>query len=111
MLRKLLTLSLTILCLGSIHAQPAPDFTVTDANDVVRSLYADHLNQGQTVLIKLIFIGCPPCEAYHDAIQDATTTETYGTTTTTTTQTTATDTSTTSPLMGRMLFTMHPRGR
>lgn len=42
-------------------AQTAPDFTVTDSDGVVHELYADHLDQGQTVVIKLFFTTCPPC--------------------------------------------------
>lgn len=42
-------------------AQTVPDFTVTDSDGLVHNLYADHLDQGQTVVIKLFFTSCPPC--------------------------------------------------
>ncbi len=42
-------------------AQKAPDFQITDSDGVVHNLYADHLDQGQTVVIKLFFTSCPPC--------------------------------------------------
>lgn len=42
-------------------AQTAPDFQITDSDGVVHNLYADHLDQGQTVVIKLFFTSCPPC--------------------------------------------------
>ncbi len=46
----------------NIWAQPpAPDFTITDTNGNEHQLYADHLDQGQTVLIKVFFTVCPPC--------------------------------------------------
>ena len=43
------------------NGQTAPDFTVTDSDGIVHELYADHLDQGQTVVIKLFFTSCPPC--------------------------------------------------
>jgi thiol-disulfide isomerase/thioredoxin len=42
-------------------AQTAPDFTVTDSDGLVHELYKDHLDKGQTVVIKLFFTTCPPC--------------------------------------------------
>jgi thiol-disulfide isomerase/thioredoxin len=39
----------------------APDFQITDSDGLVHNLYADHLDQGQTVVIKLFFTNCPPC--------------------------------------------------
>ncbi len=44
-------------------AQMAPDFTVTDSHGQVRHLYADFLNQGQTVVIEVFFTTCPPCNS------------------------------------------------
>lgn len=65
--------SLMILCLSlffsAIHAQMAEDFTVTDTDGQVHRLYADHLNQGQTVVIKLFFVGCPPCNNIAPQVQ------------------------------------------
>ncbi len=46
-----------------LYAQQAPDFTITDSDGVVHHLYADHLDQGQTVVIELFFIACPPCQS------------------------------------------------
>lgn len=46
---------------SAINAQTAPDFTVTDSDGVVHELYKDHLDKGQTVVIKLFFTSCPPC--------------------------------------------------
>ncbi len=44
-----------------LSAQTAPDFTVTDSDGIVHELYKDHLDKGQTVVIKLFFTTCPPC--------------------------------------------------
>ena len=46
-----------------IAQPPAPDFTVTDSQGQQHQLYADYLNQGKTVVIKLFFTYCPPCNA------------------------------------------------
>lgn len=62
---KVSLLSLLFLCCFSLlHGQPpAPDFTVTDSDGQQHQLYADHLNQGKTVVLKLFFTYCPPCNA------------------------------------------------
>jgi thiol-disulfide isomerase/thioredoxin len=59
-MRTLFILSL-LFCCSLLCAQTAPDFTVTDSDGVVHELYKDHLNKGQTVVIKLFFTTCPPC--------------------------------------------------
>jgi len=46
-----------------LQAQQAPDFTVTDIDGQVHHLYADYLNQGKTVMIKIFFTTCPPCNS------------------------------------------------
>ena len=46
-----------------LSAQTAPDFTVTDIHGQVHHLYADYLNQGKTVVIKIFFTTCPPCNS------------------------------------------------
>lgn len=43
--------------------EPAPDFTITDSNNNLHQLYADHLDQDQAVLIEIFFTTCPPCNA------------------------------------------------
>jgi len=58
---KYLTTFLLVFTLSFIVAQQTPDFTVTDSDGVVHSLYADHLDKGQTVVLKLFFTSCPPC--------------------------------------------------
>lgn len=42
----------------------APDFTVTDSDGKAHHLYADYIQQGKVVVLKVFFIGCPPCAAH-----------------------------------------------
>ena len=48
---------------ATISAQTAPDFTVTDSWGQTHSLYADYLNQGKTVVLKIFYVACPPCNS------------------------------------------------
>lgn len=50
------------MTLGVI-AQTAPDFSITDSQGNAHTLYAGYLDQGKTVLIKIFFTTCPPCNA------------------------------------------------
>ncbi len=47
----------------SLRAQLAPDFTVTDIDGQVHHLYDDYLIHGKTVMIKIFFTTCPPCNS------------------------------------------------
>jgi thiol-disulfide isomerase/thioredoxin len=62
-MRAYLLLLLFSVSFLAIEAQPAPDFTITDASGQQQQLYADHLNQGKTVVLKLFFTNCPPCNS------------------------------------------------
>ncbi len=64
-----LSLALLFLFVG-LMAQPAPDYTITDTDGITRSLYADHLDQGQTVVLKVFFTTCPPCISIAPVFQD-----------------------------------------
>lgn len=67
---RILILLVGMLFINNIvHAQPAPDFTVTDSKGHVRHLYADYLNQGKTVLIEIFFTTCPPCNSIAPLLQ------------------------------------------
>ena len=59
------TLILFILAINwiGLSAQTAPDFTVTDSWGHTHSLYADYLNQGKTVVLKIFYVACPPCNS------------------------------------------------
>jgi len=54
----------------SASAQLAPDFTITDTDGVSHTLYEDYLNQGTTVVIKIFFVTCPPCNAIAPSVQE-----------------------------------------
>jgi len=64
----ILFIGLLLISLTS-HAQPAPDFTVTDSHGQVHHLYADYLNQGKTVLLEVFFTTCPPCNSIAPLIE------------------------------------------
>jgi thiol-disulfide isomerase/thioredoxin len=68
-LGKLIIILTLFLPVALLQSQSAPDFTITDSQGIVRSLYADHLNQGQTVVIKIFFTSCPPCISISDDFQ------------------------------------------
>lgn len=54
---------LLIAAASYAFAQPAPDFTATTSTGQTIHLYQDYLNQGKTVVLKLFFTTCPPCNA------------------------------------------------
>ena len=56
-MKKHLLYFIFILCTVSLEAQFAPDFTITDSDGEEHSLYADYLDHGKTVVIKLFFVG------------------------------------------------------
>jgi len=51
------------------YSQTVQDFTVTDTDGVTHSLYADYLDEGKTVVIKIFWAGCPPCNAIAKDVQ------------------------------------------
>lgn len=58
-----LLLSIVLLTTNYTSAQMAPDFLVTDIEGHEHQLYADYLDQGKTVMIKVFFTTCPPCNS------------------------------------------------
>ncbi len=50
-------------------AQTAPDFTITTSSGEVKSLYADYLNNNQTVVLKFFFTSCGPCRAISPSVE------------------------------------------
>lgn len=63
-------LLLLLLCFSfQIKAQLAADFTVTDTEGKTHNLFADYLNQGKVVVIKIFFVNCPPCNAIAKTMQ------------------------------------------
>lgn len=52
-----------------LSAAPAPDFTVTTSDGVVRKLYQDYVNQQKLVVLEIFFTTCPPCTAHAPHLQ------------------------------------------
>ncbi len=44
-----------------VTAQTASNFTIADSWGTTHRLYEDYLDQGKTVLIKIFYTSCPPC--------------------------------------------------
>lgn len=62
-----------ILCVlfpAFCFGQTAPDFSVTDVLGKSHVLYGNYLMKGKTVLLKIFYSTCPPCNAQADAVQD-----------------------------------------
>ena len=55
--------------LATIIAQEHFEFEVTDTDGQVINLYQDLLNEGKTVVIKIFFVSCPPCNAIAKDVQ------------------------------------------
>ncbi len=60
-MRRIIFLFL-LLSLSDLFAQKkARDFTVTTTDKKQLSLYGDYLNKGKFVVLKIMFVDCPPC--------------------------------------------------
>ncbi len=62
-LRRYFFLILSIPCYSFLFGQTAPNFTVTDSWGNPHRLYEDYLDQGTTVVLKIFYVACPPCNA------------------------------------------------
>ena len=49
---------------GVLFANPAPDFTITDTDGKVRTLYSDFVLKGKVAVIEVFFTTCPPCASH-----------------------------------------------
>lgn len=67
---KTFLLVASLLISVNIFAQQVHDFTVTDTDGVTHNIYSDHLDQGQTVVIKVFFVACPPCNSIAPSVQN-----------------------------------------
>lgn len=63
-MKKYLILIAAFCFLNTSFAQTAPDFTITATDGQSYSLYADFLNQGQTLVFEVMFTTCPPCNSF-----------------------------------------------
>lgn len=63
MIRRSIFLLLFIAQVFWLQAQTAPNFLVTDSWGNQHRLYEDYLDQGKTVVLKVFFVSCPPCNA------------------------------------------------
>lgn len=66
---KYIYIFLVLFCSLAVNGQQAPDFTITDYNNETHELYADYLNQGKVVMIKIMFVDCPPCNSIAKSVQ------------------------------------------
>lgn len=62
------TLLLLLLGLAG-YSQPAPDFSITDSEGNPHELYGDYLDEGKTVVLKIFFTFCPPCNTIAPSTQ------------------------------------------
>jgi len=63
------TMYLCIVLTCSASAQLAPDFTITDTDGIEHTLYEDYLDKGTTVVLKIFFVTCPPCNSIAPSVQ------------------------------------------
>ena len=66
---KTFLLVAALLICGNLSAQQVHDFTVIDTDGEVHNIYTDHLDNGQTVVIKVFFVACPPCNSIAPSVQ------------------------------------------
>ncbi|MEO5905491.1 MAG: TlpA disulfide reductase family protein [Saprospiraceae bacterium] len=48
---------------SALSGQTAPNFTVTDSWGNTHRLYEDYLDKGTTVVLKIFYVACPPCNS------------------------------------------------
>jgi thiol-disulfide isomerase/thioredoxin len=63
MIQRFILLLLILLQAFCTGAQTAPNFMVTDSWGNTHRLYEDYLDQGKTVVVKVFYVACPPCNA------------------------------------------------
>ncbi|MFM1874395.1 MAG: hypothetical protein RL266_132 [Bacteroidota bacterium] len=67
-MKKIYSLTLSVLFAVGASAQTPPDFTVTDSDGNTLSLYST-LAGGKTIMLDFFFTTCPPCIANVDNIE------------------------------------------
>ena len=69
MTKKANVLLFSLLACTLCFAQKAPDFTITDYNGQTHTLYEDYLDEGKVVMLKIMFVACPPCNLSAPGVQ------------------------------------------
>jgi len=64
------TILFSFFAFASLYSQSYPDFTITDSDGNEHTLYQDYLDQGKSVVIKVFFVACPPCNAIAPSVQE-----------------------------------------
>lgn len=64
------TIICTLLSFQLALSQKAVDFSIVDSGGQEHKLYEDYLDKGTTVLVKLFFVDCPPCQSIAPFVQD-----------------------------------------
>jgi thiol-disulfide isomerase/thioredoxin len=68
-MRIFLYLILLLAAKSNLLSQIMPDFTVVDTDLKIHNLYADYLDKGKVVVVKIFFVDCPPCNAIAPSTQ------------------------------------------
>lgn len=50
-------------------SQKAPNFEITDFDGVTHNLYEDYLDEGVVVMLKIMFVDCPPCNSIAPSVK------------------------------------------
>jgi hypothetical protein len=50
-------------------SQKAPNFEITDFDGVTHNLYEDYLDEGVVVMLKIMFVDCPPCNSIAPSVR------------------------------------------
>lgn len=69
-MKTIYTLVSIVAACTLLSAQKAPDFTITDYNNKVHKLYDDYLDNDKVVVLKIMFVTCPPCNIAAPQVQD-----------------------------------------
>jgi peroxiredoxin len=68
---KQFILLVVFFCAGNfLQAQIHPNFEVVDTDGKTHRLYQDYTSNGVTMVIKVFFVDCPPCNSLAPKIQD-----------------------------------------
>jgi len=69
-MKVLLSLTSLLFSTNLVLSQTIPDFTLVDTDGNTHKIYEDYLNEGTTLVIKMFFVDCPPCNSLAPEVQD-----------------------------------------